>query len=408
MAGKRTSLRAINTTIARAYDRVCYESGAVPELDPEWVFGLAALHGARRPSEVIDVLDLGCGTGAQLERVASMTSGRLVGTDLSRSACERAAERTMDLGDRVDVRCVDFLDLNRDDLGQFDLIYHVGVSYVIPAEVRTSALALIAECLRPGGVAVISYYSGTVPQLWTGIRQALRACIDGSRPVGEQVQAARSRLHEIEGWLSRDGGDHAAMRAALRGLARTDDVVFFHEMLNECFTALSSAGLEAELSGSGVHFLNWIKPGPFGELAGAMDRALAADAMSFAGGGYRYGVFAKCDGAEAASARSQDLLWETRLTRIDNDRGEPMFCDGSDDCLRVVNPVTEALLDLLCGEPRRFAELRREVERIFAGRRQESTVDEVLNRDLVGLWSRGLVQARWQPVPTAVSGTGPD
>lgn len=408
MAVERTSLRAINTKIARSYDRVRYEPDVVGELDPEWVLGLAALYGVRRPSEVIDVLDLGCGTGAQLERVASMTSGRLVGTDLSRSACERAAERTMDLGDRVDVRCVDFLDLNRDDLGQFDLIYHVGVSYVIPAEVRTAALALIAECLRPGGVALISYHSGTVPLLLAGIRQALRACIDGSRPEGEQVQAARSRLHEIEGWLSRDGGDHAAMRAALRGLARTNDVVFFHEMLNECFTPLSTAGLEAELSSSGVHFLNWIKPGPFGELARAMDRALVADAVSFADGGYRYGVFAKCEVAEEVSARSPDLLWETRLTRIDNDRGEPVFCDGSDDCLRVINPVTEALLDLLSSEPYRFAELRTRVAGLFAGRLQESTVDEVLNRDLVGLWSRGLVRARWQPVPAAVSGTGPD
>ena len=400
MIRKSNGLWAINDKIAQSYDHVPYDPQALPDFDPEWLFGMAALHGVEQRRTEVDVLDLGCGTGSQLERAASMCAGRLVGTDLSQSACERAAERVGVFGDRAEIRCADFLDLDCDDLGQFDLIYHIGVLYVIPEEVRTRVLALIGQCLKPGGVAVISYHTGAIPLLTAGIHRALRACKDESLPVEEQIRAGRARLHEIEGWLSRIGGDHSAMRTALQRIDNSPDVVFFHEMLNERYSALSTAALHAELSDGGVHFLNWVYPGPFGEIARAADRAIAADAWSFGGGGYHCAVFAKCDGVQPASARSADLLWETHLTRIETQSGEATFSDGSDNYLTIVNPVTEAALELLSLEPRRYADLCETLEQTFAGQREMGTVDSVLNRNLVALWQQGLARARWVPGST--------
>ncbi|MBU3685776.1 MAG: class I SAM-dependent methyltransferase [Mycobacterium sp.] len=397
MTGNRGILRSVNDTIADSYDRVVYDPQGLPELDPENVLGLAAIYGVSPRQAAIDVLDLGCGSGAQLERAAAATTGRLLGIDLSPTACELATERLSVAGDRAEIQRADFLDLDAESLGQFDVIYHVGVAYVIPPEVRRHALALIGACLRPGGAAVVSYYTGTIPLLMAGLHQTLRASTDDNLSTGEQIERARAQLRQIECWLSRYEGDHVAMRTALERVTRHPDNVFYHEMLNQEFEALSTAALDTEMSRAGVRFLNWTFPGPFSELTSPADRAQVADAISYVGGCYRYGVFAKCDGAQRLSARSGGLLWETALTRVESDDGQPTFDDGS-TCLTIVNPVTEIALDVLSQGPRRFADLRTEIEQSLRGRPELGTVDDALNRNLLGLWQEGLARARWVPV----------
>ncbi len=151
------ALHALNARIAAGYDQVPYDPPASPGLDPAHVFALAERYGFGRDHGAIDILDLGCGTGAQLERCAALTTGRLVGTDLSATACERAAARTERFEERCRVMCADAMTLRPADLGAFDLIYHLGVLYVTPPEVQRRLLSLIAGSLKPGGLAVISY-----------------------------------------------------------------------------------------------------------------------------------------------------------------------------------------------------------------------------------------------------------
>ena len=89
----QSDLRAVNAEIAGAYDLVPFDSPAIAGIDPAPVFGVAALYGITPPAKNFDALDLGCGTGAQLEHLATLTQGRVVGADLSRSACDRAERR---------------------------------------------------------------------------------------------------------------------------------------------------------------------------------------------------------------------------------------------------------------------------------------------------------------------------
>ena len=118
----------MNAAIARAYDALVYDMGAATALDPPYVFGVGALHGcARDVSKKFDVLDLGCGTGAQLERLASQTRGLIVGVDIAPGACEAARKRLAAAGGRAQVLCRDILDIEPGNLGSFDLILHLGV-----------------------------------------------------------------------------------------------------------------------------------------------------------------------------------------------------------------------------------------------------------------------------------------
>lgn len=154
------AVRDINASIARAYDLVGYEPPVNDLLHPDNLLGLAALYGCAPAGG--DVLDLGCGTAAQLVRVGDRISGRLVGIDISKAAVAQARKRCARFGQRADIRCADALDVDTDELGQFDLIYHIGVLYVTPSEVRRAPLNVIRRCLKPGGVAAISYYAGTI------------------------------------------------------------------------------------------------------------------------------------------------------------------------------------------------------------------------------------------------------
>lgn len=286
-------LRSLNAMIANNYDRVPYDPPASPGLDPEQVFALAAHYGHGRDHRAVDVLDLGCGTGAQLERVAGLTTGHLLGTDLSRSAYAQAVARTARFAPRCRVSCADFMDLNADDLGKFDLIYHIGVLYVTPPTVQRRLLELIAACLKPGGVAVISYYAGTVPLLMAGLHKVLQASVQLHDPPDDQVRMAKAQIQSMLATLGKMGGDQRLMTGVLQQVLATEDTIFFHEMLNQSFGTLSTSALETALGARDVHFLNWMQPAPFDKDAGPRERAMKADAYTFGGGGYFYGVFGK-------------------------------------------------------------------------------------------------------------------
>lgn len=287
------TLRGVNARIAGAYDAVPCDPAVSPGLDPAEICKLAAQFGAVPDSKTADILDLGCGTGVHMERIAGLTSGRVMGTDLSRASCDKTIERTAKYGARCKVVCADFLDLDPDALGTFDLIYIVGVLYVTPPEVQSRILALAAKCLKPRGLVLISYYSGTMPLIMAGLHDMLRGTADPDAKPADQIQTARAHIRAMADTLSRQAGDTRWMGAILQQVHNTADATFFHEMLNQNFGALSTAALEAALAPHNVHFVNWMQPAPFPSAMSAKERAVAADALALSGGGYFYGVFQK-------------------------------------------------------------------------------------------------------------------
>jgi SAM-dependent methyltransferase len=95
------------------------------------------------------VLDVGCGTGEMLARLAAnYPHASFVGVDLEAQHLSRAAQRCSEFGTRVRLHRADALDLPFSD-GTFDLAVSRHVIQAVPDGARV--LANMKRVLRPGG-----------------------------------------------------------------------------------------------------------------------------------------------------------------------------------------------------------------------------------------------------------------
>jgi SAM-dependent methyltransferase len=408
-------VRVVNAKIGENYDTLPYDCHPDPELDPERVLGLAALYGCAADAGAdIDVLDLGCGTGTQLERVGALTGGKLVGVDISREACARARQRCAKYSERARIVCADFLDLEPEDLGRFDLIYNIGVIFITPPAIRQNVLSLTAGCLKPGGAAALSYYAGGVGRLLAGLYRTLRAALDSSLDRGAAIRKARERIGQIAGHLPSTGPVRKFMGEILNHVSSQSDTMLFHEGLNHAFDAMDAADLESMLCGRGVHFLNYLTPTPFGMLPAPRERALAADAFDFAIGSYRHVTFGKPVGTpQAANLRSPLVRWQSRLLRAQPHIAHGGPANFQDRATNRVVPVTrremQAALDELAAAPRSWASMCEGAQqRLAQSGTSNANWGAEFEGDFAALWQSGVLTPLWgaaAPAAAAASGS---
>jgi SAM-dependent methyltransferase len=185
-------LRQINSAMAVGYDAIPFDFPADPAVDIDAVNAIAREHGIDLKRG--DLLDIGCGTGALLAHLAPRFAGRLVGTDISPSASAKARQRLAVCGDRAAVVQADLLDVQADQLGVFDVVLCIGVLYVLPAEARRAALDLIGRCLKPSGVAIISYVAGTAFDIRAPLFRLLRAATAHLTDPAARITVAREKI----------------------------------------------------------------------------------------------------------------------------------------------------------------------------------------------------------------------
>ncbi len=127
------------------------------------------------PSGPIRLLDLGCGTGGLLFRLASaLPSATCVGIDISLAniAVAEAAMRGRPDRDRLAVEAADYLEWKTPPV---DVIAIDGVLHLIPAGIDALA-AKLAHDVKPGGVIVNSMpYECVYNTLFKATRRMLRA-----------------------------------------------------------------------------------------------------------------------------------------------------------------------------------------------------------------------------------------
>jgi SAM-dependent methyltransferase len=350
--------RTFNRRTAERYDAEPYAPQPEPMLDLERTLGLACLYGCG-PEAAPDVLDLGCSVGVQLERLATQTAGRIVGVDISSTACAEAERR---LAGRGEVIAADLMDLDPDRLGRFDLIYCVGLLYVTPEPVRRRSLEFVARCLKPGGAALFSYYAGGLGLMRAELNRMIRTV------AGDDLTKARGFLNEVASQFQR-GDQGLPSQTAQLTAAYTDDPTLRHEILCEAMTALHTSDLQAALKGEGLAFLGYLGGWPYGGVP-ADRRGVAADLFDFMWGGYRYALFGKGEG-EPDAARVP--AWRSALRRQAGGVYRDPVTGAS---LKVAAPAVQAALERMAAGPVERAQLE------DGGR----ALDDELTRLALGNW----------------------
>ena len=152
-----------------------------------------------------EILDVGCGTGAQTLVLASATAGRITATDrigpFLAQLDERAAERGLD--QRIQTLVADMNDLPFPD-GRFDLIWSEGAVYSMGFD---NALGKWRRLAKPGGYLVVSELSWFRPDPPAEIRDFWGRHYPAMRSVDENLTAARA-----VGWTP-VGHDHLPAEA---------------------------------------------------------------------------------------------------------------------------------------------------------------------------------------------------
>lgn len=393
-------VKALNEAIADDYSAHVYDPVPVSFLDVERLFGQAALFGELgRPA---DVLDLACGTGAQLARIAEQVGGRLVGTDISPEPVRIARERLSRFGDRAEIMCADLLETDPASLGQFDLILNIGVIYVTPPAVQRRILELIGQCLRPGGVAVLSYHAGSLPALRTNLHRLLYAGLEGLAP-GDALASARARAAQLAQGLENTPGTEL-QRATLAVVAAQSDLVFYHEVFNPCFGAMQTSAIARDLASHGLDFAWYLSPSNDELPDSSLDRSIAADIADFVHGQYRHAIFARYPSSGPCNPGSSQLRWESTLAR-DNPgtfAGEQVFTQhGGTMNATIRAPASMAMLDCLAEGPLDWAGLTERAGAAIKGKGGKLDADEVaaMAGDARLLWRYGLLSPLYRMAP---------
>lgn len=284
----------INHRIADAYDFSTWDYDAPPGVEPSRLQAFAEPFGGRR--ELRDVLDLGCGTGRLLRDLGVQCSGRIVGTDISGTSCAKAREEVAAFGSRAEIIQADLMDLEPGRLGDFDLIYCLGTIFIVPPPARDHLAKLISGCLRPGGIAVISYYTGLGAAVRAHIARTLRAATIELQNPQARANCARKMFDELRAAANIPSHYSLAMRAAAFHIDHASDDGFFAELLNEASESISTAELNESFTQYGVEFAGYLDHLGFEPWFSSRDRALLADKVDLVSSGFRFAVFVKPDG----------------------------------------------------------------------------------------------------------------
>jgi SAM-dependent methyltransferase len=116
--------------LATSYDEVPYSNNVFSDTHPDCLATLATLLGMRpAPADQCRVLELGCGTGANLIPMAQDLPGsRFLGIDLSTRQVAMGQQVVRDLGlTNIELRPLSILDVG-EDFGRFDYILCHGLS----------------------------------------------------------------------------------------------------------------------------------------------------------------------------------------------------------------------------------------------------------------------------------------
>ena len=105
---------------------------------------------AIRKYEPKSILEIGCGNSFWLPYVAKVSGATIAGIDYSESGCKHARRNLESAGVSGSIFCIDILEDNTDKIGQYDLVYSLGV--IEHFSDTENILKKFSEFVKPGGV----------------------------------------------------------------------------------------------------------------------------------------------------------------------------------------------------------------------------------------------------------------
>jgi methyltransferase-like protein/cyclopropane fatty-acyl-phospholipid synthase-like methyltransferase len=219
-----------------SYDLIPYPNYSFPQTHPDRLAALAALLGLEpTPVEHCRVLELGCAAGSNLIPMAEeLPHSRFVGIDLSQTQIGEGRKAIAELGlTNIELRPQSILDFEPGS-EMFDYILCHGVYSWVPPDVQEQILAISRHCLRPNGVAYVSY--NTLPG-WH-MRGMIRDMMlyHGRRfsDPRQQIAQARHLLDFLVSSVNTEQNPYGQfLRSELEKLRQSPDAYLFHDHLEE-------------------------------------------------------------------------------------------------------------------------------------------------------------------------------
>ena len=221
-----------------SYDWVPYLGAVVPNTVPNHLAMCALwLHGPRPESQGFRFVELGCGDGANLLPLAFYhPKATFLGIDFSELALARVEEEIKCLGlENIQLRLQDVRDLEVTGFPPCDYIIAHGLYSWVPEDARDAILKFCCSCLKPSGLAYISF--NTQPGWAT--RGVVREILLRSRVVQEAAvldkakRAVEVATQLLEDLPSRDYEFGTLLAKELEQVRDGKPGYVFHEYLAE-------------------------------------------------------------------------------------------------------------------------------------------------------------------------------
>lgn len=215
------------------FNLIPYDSHAYPQSSPERLFALATLFGLTPPPvETAAILELGCASGGNLIPIAARHPGaRLHGVDLASRHVADARRRIEALGlKNITVAQGDVTTLDLPERA-FDCIIAHGLYSWVPPATRAAILSIAGRCLRPDGVAYISYNVFPGWQMRSIIRDLMLFHAGEQGPPAQRIARARWVIDNVAKMASAESSYGTLLRHEAAQLSKTKDSYILGEFL---------------------------------------------------------------------------------------------------------------------------------------------------------------------------------
>lgn len=227
------------------------------------------------------VLELGCGTGANLIPMAwHRPDCEFVGLDASALHVTTAEKAIAALGlGNVRVELADLRDLDAGE-GRFEFILAHGLLSWVAPPVRGEILALLRRHLTPDGLAYLSFNAMPGQALRGVVRDLLRRATRREDPPHDQAAAARATAAWLAGLADGTAAGDLPLRDELTRIAAIDDAEIVHDYLADENHPLWFGDFVAEAEREGLRYVGPARgdPDDWAPAAAVAERLAGRDA----------------------------------------------------------------------------------------------------------------------------------